>query len=151
MRTIKSRQKECGLEGHIAQKKWLMTAHHAYYHTVWACEMIQTHTSDWDRVIWSDKKTFCLGVYWQEWVTRSPRTALNQHNLAINDQYTGKVQVSIGVTSQGVASINTFRENMNSEKYRNILCDHHLPAVCQIFGLRQPWYFTTCFASLNEQ
>ncbi len=140
-RTIKRRWKERGLERHIARKKWFMTARHAYYRAAWAREMIRTRTSDWDRVIWCDKKTFRLGVYGREWVTRTPGTALNQRNLSINDRYAGKVQVSIGVTSQGIASINTFRENMNSEKYRNILRDHHLPAARRIFGLRLPWYF----------
>jgi hypothetical protein len=68
-------------------------------------------------------------------------TAYEQCNVAINDRYAGKVQVSIGITSEGIASIHTFQENMNSEKYRDILRDHHIPGARRIFGIRQPWFF----------
>jgi len=74
-------------------------------------------------------------------VTRRMDTKYEQSHIAINDRYAGKVQVSLGITSEGIASIYTFHENMNSEMYRDILCDHHLPGARRIFGIRQQYFF----------
>lgn len=139
--TIKNRWKEVGLERHVARKKWFMTERDARNRLAWAREMLQTRTEDWDKVIWCDEKTFRLGVYGREWVTRTCGTAFSQRNLAINDRYAGKVQVSIGITPTGIASIHLFRENMNSAKYRDILRDHHLPGARRTFGIRCQWFF----------
>ncbi len=55
--TIKCRWNE---ERHVARKKWFMTARHAYYRLAWTHEMIQTHTSAWDRIIGVMKRLFAF-------------------------------------------------------------------------------------------
>ncbi len=140
LRTIRNRWKECGRERHHARKKWWMSDRHAQLRHDWARVMLTTRVSDWNRVLWCDEKTFRLGVYGVEWVTRRPGTAYAKKNLAVNDRYAGKVQVSISISAKGKGAIEIFEENMKAEKYISILRDSHLPAARRLFGVTRPWH-----------
>lgn len=138
--TVRRRWREYGLERRRARKKWFMNERHASLRKRWAELMLQTRASEWKRVLWCDEKTFRLGVYGVEWVTRQQGEALEKKNLAVNDRYAGKVQVSVSISALGQGAMSIFEENMDAKKYESILHDFHLPAARQMFGVARPWY-----------
>jgi len=144
-RTIDRRLQEAGLFGRVARHKPDYTPAQRQKRLAFAEGYGNWTTDDWDKVLFSDEKTFFgEGFNGNVYVRRPPgREAFNPEYCVIRKAHPVKIGVWACFTSNGQGFIALYEDNLDKELYRKILSDLLLPSVKLHISFDPPeqWYF----------
>ena len=96
---------------------------------------------DWNKVLWSDEKTFWLINRNNAWVIRGVGEAHEQKFMLPHVRHPPKLHVWACFSESGLGNLVCFTENMDAALYVTILQQNLLQSARRLFGDGVPFWF----------
>jgi transposase len=142
--TIDRRLQEANLNGRVAQHKKKFTEAEKRKRLSFAEGYKHWEEEDWERVLFSDEKSFYgSGFCGRVWVRRPPGEALNPEYTVDKKPHPVKVHLWACFSARGLGYSYIFNENLDAKLLKRILSTHLRPSAKQLFNQDPPeqWYF----------